>query len=545
MEAMTIGAYLIQQLYDHGIRHVFGVPGDYSLILLDELNKSPIEFINTCDEQGAGFAADGYARVGGLGAVCVTYAVGSLKVTNTTAQAFAERSPLVVISGSPGLQERTRHPLLHHLVNEFDTQLNIFRNLTVASATLHDPETACAEIDRVLHAAMRHSRPVYLELPRDMVHSPCRPGHIHQDVPDVSDPDALVEALQETAAMLTAARRPVIVAGVELKRFGLHAELQRFVEQTGIPVAATLQGKSVLCEECSSYMGLYAGAIGLDAVSRYVESSDCLLLLGALLSDVNLGMFTAHLDQGRMITANIEGLSIRHHSYDVRMRDFINGLLELSLPQKNPSEEIPHPHPFEPFTPEPGRPLTVARLIQCLAGIIEDETVVLADIGDAMFGSLDLPIRKHGQFLACPYYSNMGFAIPGSIGVQLRRRDLRPLVLTGDGSFQMTGMELSTTARFGLNPVVVIFNNQGYATERFFLDGPFNDLHPWEYSKIPDVLGAGKGFLVRDEEELDASLRAALDNTAGFSLLDVRLPQGEVSAFLARIGERFGKTVRG
>src|SRR5512136_2057021 len=164
----TIGEYLIQQLYAHGIRHVFGIPGDYVLGFYDQLSRSKLRLINTCDEQGAGFAADAYARVRGLGAVCVTYCVGGLKVANTTAEAFAEKSPVVVISGAPGMRERERNPLLHHKVREFDTQKKVFEQLTVASAVLSDPQTAFQEIDRVLHAAAEYQRPVYLELPRDM-----------------------------------------------------------------------------------------------------------------------------------------------------------------------------------------------------------------------------------------------------------------------------------------------------------------------------------------------------------------------------------------
>ena len=124
----TIGAYLIQQLYAHGVRHVFGVPGDYVLNFYGELERSPLRVINTCDEQGAGFAADAYARVGGLGVVCITYGVGGLKVVNTTAQAFAEKSPVVIISGAPGTQERGKNPLLHHKVRDFDTQLKVFEH---------------------------------------------------------------------------------------------------------------------------------------------------------------------------------------------------------------------------------------------------------------------------------------------------------------------------------------------------------------------------------------------------------------------------------
>src|ERR1041385_7491232 len=164
----NIGEYLIQRLHDHGVRHVFGIPGDYVLGFYEQLRQSPLRTINTCDEQGAGFAADAYARVRGLGALCVTYCVGGLKVANTTAEAFAEKSPVVVISGAPGMKEREKKPLLHHKVREFDTQKKVFDELTIASTVLDDPQTARAEIDRVINAALRFKRPVYIELPRDI-----------------------------------------------------------------------------------------------------------------------------------------------------------------------------------------------------------------------------------------------------------------------------------------------------------------------------------------------------------------------------------------
>src|SRR6266481_2009803 len=202
-----IGEYLIQRLYDHGVRHVFGIPGDYVLGFYDLLHRSPLQIINTCDEQGAGFAADAYARMRGLGAVCVTYCVGGLKVANTTAEAFAEKSPVVVISGAPGVREREKNPLLHHKVREFDTQARVFEQLTIASAVLTDPQTAFQEIDRVLHAAQRYKRPVYIELPRDQVFVPGIPHHKTPDMHERSNPSTLKAALAEAEAMIQSARQ--------------------------------------------------------------------------------------------------------------------------------------------------------------------------------------------------------------------------------------------------------------------------------------------------------------------------------------------------
>src|SRR6201988_1624935 len=220
-----IGDYLIQRLRAHGVRHVFGIPGDYVLGFYEQLSRSDLRIINTCDEQGAGFAADAYARVRGLGAVCVTYCVGGLKVANTTAEAFAEKSPVVVISGAPGMKEREKNPLLHHKVREFDTQKKVFEQLPIASTVLSDPQTAFQEIDRVLDAALRFKRPVYIELPRDLVH---RPGIAHyqsKPIQERSNSCTLKAALTEAVSMINGARKPVILADVEVHRFGLQEEL--------------------------------------------------------------------------------------------------------------------------------------------------------------------------------------------------------------------------------------------------------------------------------------------------------------------------------
>jgi len=241
---MTIGEYLIQQLHAHGVGHVFGVPGDYVLGFYDQLARSKlVKIVNTCDEQGAGFAADAYARVRGLGAVCVTYCVGGLKVANTTAEAFAEKSPVVIISGAPGMKEREKNPLLHHKVREFDTQKKVFEQLTVASTVLSDSQTAFQEIDRVLHAALRYKRPVYIELPRDLTFAPGIPYYRPQEIHEQSDPEALDAALAEAVTMINRARKPVILADVEVHRFGLQDVLLKLVRKTNIPVATTVLGK--------------------------------------------------------------------------------------------------------------------------------------------------------------------------------------------------------------------------------------------------------------------------------------------------------------
>src|SRR6266478_2452830 len=538
----SIGEYLIQRLYGHGVRHVFGIPGDYVLAFYDLLYKSKIRIINTCDEQGAGFAADAYARVRGLGAVCITYCVGGLKVANTTAEAFAEKSPVVVISGAPGMKEREKNPLLHHKVREFDTQKKVFEQLTIASTVLSDSQTAFQEIDRVLHTALRFKRPVYIELPRDLVSVPGIPHHKPPEIHERSDPKTLRAALAEAKEMINGARQPVILADVEVHRFGLQDQLLKLVDRTNIPVAATVLGKSVIGEQHPTYLGIYEGAMGRDEVRKYVEDSDCVIMLGAFMTDINLGVYTARLDPARSIYATSEKFSIRYHVYeDVRFKDFMRGLLGVRL-RRRASGKRPRPTPIKSFRiKNKGAKMTVKRLFERLNVYLAADTVVVADVGDALFGAIDLFIRHRTEFLGPAYYASMGFAVPASIGAQMANAKLRPLVLVGDGAFQMTGMELATVARYKLNPVVVVLNNNGYGTERHMQDGPYNDVWPMRYSRFPEILGVGHGFIVETEQELDRALIEAEHSTDSFCLIEVRLAQLDRSPALDRLAARLAR----
>lgn len=541
---LSIGQYLIQRLAMLGVKDIFGIPGDFVLQFYAMLEESSIRVIGTTREDNAGYAADGYARVHGLGAVCVTYCVGGLSLCNSIAGAYAEKSPVVVISGSPGIGERENDPLLHHRVRDFDTQKQVFEKITIASAVLDDPLTAFREIDRCLNAAIQFKRPVYLELPRDRVHT--QGIHPHQPLAaqSRSNPDVLAEALAEASEMITASERPVIIAGVEMHRFGLQEQVIQLAEANSIPMTATLLGKSVVSEKHPLYLGVYEGAMGRESVRNYVEQSDCVILLGTFMTDINLGIFTARLDPSRCIYATSERLRIRHHHFhDVVLAEFVNGLAEQHLTDR---QEITLPKeagPLDSHHPQPNAPVTVRQLFARINGMLADNMVVIADVGDSLFGAADLTIHQHTEFLSPAYYTSMGFAIPAALGVQVANRHLRPIVLVGDGAFQMTCLELSTILRHGFDPIVIVLNNHGYTTERFLLDGPFNDIPNWQYHRIGELLGGGWGFEVHTEQDLDQALTAALANRDAFTILNVHLDPHDTSPALQRLAERMSKTV--
>jgi len=243
------------------------------------------------------------------------------------------------------------------------------------------------------------------------------------------------------------------------------------LKKTAIPVAATILSKSVIGEYHPLYMGVYEGAVGHESVRTYVESSDCLILLGAPLTDVDLGQYKAHIDQERAIYVTSEQLTIGYHScLDVRLQDFLDGLLEMPLAAK--TLNFPHQPTIQPFHLIKGQKIRVKRLFERLKWILTDNTVVITDVGDALFGGLDLVVHCKTEFLAPAYYLSLGFAVPACIGAQLANPQLRPLVLVGDGAFQMSGMEVSTIVRLKMNPIIMVLNNRGYGTERPLQDGP-------------------------------------------------------------------------
>lgn len=540
--AENIGQYLIRRLGEAGAAHVFGVPGDYVLTFFGQMEKSGLRIVNTCDEQGAGFAADAYARLAGIGVACITYSVGGLKIANAVAQAYAERSPVVVISGAPGTKERVANTLLHHKVRAFDTQARVFAELTVGSAILDDPETAASEIDRVIALCRRHSRPVYIEIPRDMALAEVIPGRARPLPAEPRDPEALALAIAEAAERIAAAKHPVILAGEELHRFKLQGPLADLVHRTGIPVAATIMGKSVFPESDPAYIGVYEGAMGRESVRDYVEKSDCIVLLGAMMTDISLGIYTARIDRRYAVYAAKDRVAVGLHTYDgVPMEEFIAGLAAFDW---QPRTVVPYDHPGHPGDyVATAKPMTVAALFRQLNAFLEDDMIVIADPGDALFGAEDLYIHDGAHFLGPAYYCSLGFAVPAALGVQAARPDLRPLVLVGDGAFQMTGMELAAIARAGMNPIVVVLDNDGYGTERPMLDGAFNDVPRWNFARVPEVLGAGLGIKVATEMEMESALAKARANTGAFTIIQVMLKRGDHSPALQRLTATLAKRV--
>jgi indolepyruvate decarboxylase len=532
----TIAQYLLSRLHDQGLRHIFGVPGDYVLRFYAEIGKSAITQIGATREDTAAFAADGYARCKGIGALAVTYGVGALNVVNAVAGAYAESSPVVVISGAPGVREQQEDPLIHHRFGPFSFQREIFERITCAAVVLDDRITAFRQIDRALSALRRDSRPVYIELPRDQVTLEGYPYPADPETAPAGDPEAMAEAAAETLSLLEAARSPVLLVGLEVHRQGLQDALMSFIERTHLPVAATLTGKSVVAERHPAYLGVYEGAMSSEASRRAVEQADLVLMLGVTLNDVDLGIYTARLNPEHMVRAAQGEVTIRHHRYaKVALGEFL-AALAAQAPSR-PSRPLIAPWPESPGFPEPERPMTTARLVGRLNAALTPEHMVVCDTGDCLFAATELRVHKGSDFFASAFYTSMGFAVPAALGAQVARPDARALILVGDGAFQMTGTELSTIARLGLDPIVIVFNNRGYGTERFILDGPFNDVAAWRFHRLGEVFGPLDAYQAATEAEFELALLAALAQRTCPSLIEVQLAPDDASPAMRRLAE--------
>lgn len=539
----TIGSLVIDRLRALGVEHVFGIPGDYVLTFYKLLEQSPLHLVGTTREDCAGFAADAYARIRGVGALCVTYCVGGLNTVNAVACAYAERSPVVVLTGSPGLSERARNPYLHHMVRDFETQKEVFEKVTVAAVVLDDPLTAARQLDHAIAALTRYRRPIYVEIPRDLVHARLPVAAPASTIAEeATDPEVLAEALGEVRSMLVSAKRPVILAGAEAGRYGLQDELVRLVERFNMPVASTLHGKSVISEDHPSYVGVYGGLIGREEVLQFVHDSDCLLILGSILSDVDvLDPQRPELASGQVIHATADRIAIKHHRYDgIEFEAFVKGLLHLQI-APFASRTLPKPERAAYLRPEPADPITLQGLFSHLDTVLEDTTIVIADVGESLFASADLRVRRRFEFLSPAYYTSMGFAVPAAVGAGFADRRLRPLVLVGDGAFQMTGTELATAVRYGQTPIVLILNNRGYSTEREILEGTFNDIHEWRYERVCELIGGGTGWCIRTHGEFVESLDRALRDPSTLYVFNILLDPTDRSAGMKRLAGRLAK----
>lgn len=535
----TVSDFLLERFENSGLKHIFGVSGYYIIDFLNKISsRKKLSLVNNTCESHSGFAADGYARIHGMGCVCVDYNVGALKVCNAIAGAYAEKSPVIVVSGSPGMKERDENYALHQFVRSFDCQKNIFENITCLSIVLDNPSIAGYEIDRAFEALKHHKQPIYIELPRDIADKPIDYNVYRLGTPKSPETDVenLEDALKEVSNWIDSSKNPIILAGVEVARFGLGVDLVKFAEKNNIPIATTMLSKSVMSELHSLHLGVYAGLSSYGDVQKRVEESDCLLILGEKLTDFTLGFSPSKFKNRQTVSCSADGLRVKNHTYpNVVFKDFCNSLFKLQLNKR--SLPIIVKREVGEFVSNGKVKITTVRFFEKLNSFLKDNMALIADTGDSLFGSVDLTTAHQPySFLGQAFYGSMGFSIPAALGLQLAKPNVRPIVLVGDGSFQMCCSELSTIAEYKFNPILFVLNNNGYITERCLKEGKFTQIRNWKYENFTSLIEYGDSYKVETEEDLEIAMEKSLKSKE-LSVINVILSPNDMSPALKRLKE--------
>ncbi|MFH8347980.1 alpha-keto acid decarboxylase family protein [Streptomyces sp. NPDC018045] len=544
---ITVADYLLRRLRELDIEHLFGVPGDYNLGFLDQVTDFPgLSWVGTCNELDAAYAADGYARLRGAAALVTTFGVGELSAVNGVAGAYAERVPVVAVTGMPATEVAAAGRPVHHTLMDGDYGHfgRMFAEVTVARADL-TAENAPAEIDRVLRAMRRHRGPVHLNLPTDVVLArvPAPDGPLA--VPDgPGDPGLLRDFLASCARMLDGARDVTVLAGHEAERFGLRGPLRDLLAAAPVRAAVFSSGKGVLDETAPGFVGAYTGEISDKRARAAVEDADCLILAGAPVSDSVTGGFSHHFTPERTIELRPGRAAVGRAVYEgIAMADAVGGLAGLLR-----DTELPEPDGYgEPFAYPDAAPdarLTQRHLWSAVGAFLPEGSVLVAEQGTAFYGAQEVPLPADGRFVGQPLWGSIGYTLPATLGTALAAPDRRSVLVIGDGSLQLTAQELGTMTRYGVAPVVVVVNNDGYTVERAIhgATAAYNDIAAWDYTALPAAFGAGPGAVaVRAETpaELADALALAARTPDELVLIEAVLPRDDAPELLTALAQRF------
>ena len=519
---MKIGDFLLRRLEEAGVRHLFGVPGDYNLELLQQLQDTgTLKWIGTCSELNASYAADGYARLNGLSALLVTNGVGALSAINGIGGSYSEHVPVICIAGSIPLRSIDRGLGMHHTMADgsFDHFLDAYTHVTAAHARL-TPRNAVTEIDRLILTAWREKLPVYMELPSDIayleIEVPAAPLML---VNTPSDPERLRSCIAAVAGRLSAAKSPAILVDADADRFGVAPDLMALAEKMQIPMAVINAAKAVIDETFPHYLGIYNGKESAPHVRQAIETSDCLLSIAYRPIKVTTGDFTASLP-ANTIHARGHSVDVGEDNYQaVTLKEVLKGVIDAvrqvrSRAQRPVAATVAGVQ-ADGSRADPSAKLTQAAYWQAMQGYLREGDVLYVDNGTS-FVLLGLKLPPNCTFIGSVNWGSIGYSVGALLGALTAAPHRRHLLFLGDGSFQVTAQELSTILRHDHKPVIFLINNGGYTIERGYLGKTetYNDIANWAYADLPKVFRrdtSARSFVVRSSRDLQEALSAPND----------------------------------
>jgi indolepyruvate decarboxylase len=516
-QRMKIGDFLLRRLEEAGVGHLFGVPGDFNLELLQQLDDAGrLRWVGTCSELNASYAADGYARLNGMGAVTVTNAVGALSAINGIAGSYAEHVPVILIAGSIPLRSVERGLGMHHTTADgtWDRFLGAFAHVTAAQARL-TPHNAVTEIDRLILTAWREKLPVYMELPSDIayldIEVPAAPLSLEEPP---SDPERLQSCAAAIASHLSDARSPAILVDEDVDRYGAAAEVMQLAGKMQLPVAVTGPAKAVIDETFPQYAGIYNGKASEPRTREAIEESDCLLSLGYRPIDGTSGDFTASLPADT-IRARGHSVDIGEDNYQaVTLKEVLRSVID-AVPHVTNRPTRQAAAPSAGAHADGSAKLTQAAYWEAIQGYLRPGDVLLTDNGTsyAIFG---FRLPPNCTVVASVIWGSIGYSVGALLGTLTAAPDRRHLLFIGDGSFQETAQELSTMLRNDCKPVIFLINNGGYTIERGYMGktAHYNDIATWAYADLPKVFRpdtTARSFVVKTVADLHNALSAPND----------------------------------
>jgi indolepyruvate decarboxylase len=513
----AIGDFLLRRLQEGGIKHIFGVPGDYNLALLQQVKDTGrLEWIGTCNELNASYAADGYARLNGMGALLVTNGVGPLSAINGIGGSCSEHVPVVCISGSIPLRSIDRGLGMHHTMADgsFDHFLRAYAPVTAAQARI-TPRNAASEIDRLIVTAWREKLPVYMEVPSDItyldIEVPADPLILAEPP---SDSERLRSCVAAIAGRISTAKSPAILVDADAGRFGVAPEIIELAEKLQAPVAAINAAKAVIDETFSHYLGIYAGKASEPYVREAIEHSDCLLSIAYRPIEVTTGDFTASLPADT-IHARGYSVDIGDDNYQaVTLKEVLRGVID-AVPQAMNRTPRRAEVTVAGTHAEDSTKLTQAAYWQAIQNYLKPGDVLYVDNGTS-FVILGLKLPRNSTFVGSINWGSIGYSVGALLGALTAAPDRRHILLIGDGSFQVSAQELSTILRHDHKPVILLINNGGYTIERGYLGKTesYNDVANWAYADLPKVFRSdtsARSFVVRTVGDLKNALSAPND----------------------------------
>lgn len=546
---MQIGAFLVRRLIEAGVRHIFGVPGDFNLSFLEQIQaKDGIEFVGNCNELNAAYAADGYARTSGLSAFVTTFGVGDLGAISGIAGSYAENLPVVHITGTPPLHAVNSNALVHHTLvdGDYDNIGRCMSEFTVAQGRI-TPANAAFEIDRVLRSCWLERRPVHLQLPSDVT-------HIEVEVPDSplvledpkSDPGQLDLASRRIVDALEAARYPAIVVDADVDRFGVAELVLRLAEKCNIPCASLTPAKGALDETSGLYIGTYAGAASAEPVRSVVENADCLIGVSLRFTDTSTALFSQRIDVDTFIDLRRHDLSIGTTQMPgVTLKEVLTKVLDEVTPVTR-ARAIQAPTAANATLPVPGdasSTLTHTALWPRIKNFLKPGDVIIGEAGTSHASLSSMSLPAGATYIAQPIWGAIGYTLPALFGSLVGASSRRHLLFIGDGSFQLTAQELSSILRRDLKPVIFLLNNDGYTIERLILgeSSAYNDVSNWRYAELPHVLDRhdrALSLIVESIAELDSALEIAA-TADRLVFIELKLPMMDAPQSLKKFAKLF------